>query len=204
MQIFGITVPPASIIGFIGEESSGIALQFSLASKAVVSFYVLDNHDPIVRLQMKRSLIEARRRGSRVLIASWDEALLKDLCDEVWWIQRGKVVFQGDPRETLALWAKHIALRWREEQAGVARISPSLQRGDRRAVVKGLELLDCEGQPVLGFLSGEECLVRVSVEFLAEVAAPVIGMLIRTRVGVDVYGTNTELEKIQLGPARGR
>jgi len=38
------------------------------------------------------------------------------------------------------------------------------------------------------------------VEFTEAVARPVIGMLIRTRVGLDVYGTNTELERIELGP----
>jgi len=29
---------------------------------------------------------------------------------------------------------------------------------------------------------------------------PVVGMMIRTRIGLNVYGTNTELEKLRLGP----
>jgi lipopolysaccharide transport system ATP-binding protein len=48
--------------------------------------------------------------------------------------------------------------------------------------------------------SGAPVAVRVTVRFGAPVAAPVIGMLIRTRIGFEVYGTNTELEKLPLGP----
>lgn len=203
MRAFGLSLPAAAIIGLIGEEDSGIPAELrAVGPEVTVVDYEFDRHDPLVRLRMRRDLIEARRGGARVLIASWDEALLKDVCDEVWWIDRGQVIHQGDPRETLALWNAHVAQRWRSEQASVAPIRPSLRRGDGRALVEAVELLDAAAQPVLGFMSGEEATVRVAVAFHAEVDAPVIGMLIRTRVGVDVYGTNTELEALSLGPRR--
>ena len=47
--------------------------------------------------------------------------------------------------------------------------------------------------------------VLVTVRFHQAVADPVIGLMIRTRVGMNVYGTNTELEGLKLGPcAAGR
>jgi lipopolysaccharide transport system ATP-binding protein len=42
--------------------------------------------------------------------------------------------------------------------------------------------------------------IRVSVRYAAEVKDPVIGILIRTRIGLNVYGTNTELEQLHPGP----
>ena len=42
--------------------------------------------------------------------------------------------------------------------------------------------------------SGELAVVRVRVRFRSAVADPVIGIMIRTRIGFEVYGTNTELE----------
>ena len=43
------------------------------------------------------------------------------------------------------------------------------------------------------------------MRFHQAVADPVIGLMIRTRVGMNVYGTNTELEGLKLGPcAAGR
>jgi len=41
--------------------------------------------------------------------------------------------------------------------------------------------------------------VNVTVRFREAVADPVIGMMIRTRIGLNVYGTNTELERLKLG-----
>jgi lipopolysaccharide transport system ATP-binding protein len=48
--------------------------------------------------------------------------------------------------------------------------------------------------------SGETVSVRVAVKFEAAVADPVVGIMIRTRVGFEVYGTNTGLEGVTLGP----
>ena len=46
--------------------------------------------------------------------------------------------------------------------------------------------------------------VRATVRFHEAVKDPVLGMLIRTQIGFEVYGTNTELERREDRPARGR
>lgn len=200
---FGQPVPGSAIIGIIGEEQSGISEHLATlqpnAGVQVVD-YALDRRDPLVRLLAARDLSEARRRGATILLASWNEALLQDLCDEVWWIENSAVIAKGDPGETLDRWRAHIHGRWRDRQNGIAPIEPAMRRGDGRAAVRAVELLDSIGEPVLAWSSGEEALVRVSIAFLEPVDDPVIGMLIRTRVGLNVYGTNTELEHLKLGP----
>jgi lipopolysaccharide transport system ATP-binding protein len=42
--------------------------------------------------------------------------------------------------------------------------------------------------------------VKVRVRFREAVADPVVGIMIRTRIGLNVYGTNTELERLKVGP----
>ena len=44
--------------------------------------------------------------------------------------------------------------------------------------------------------------LRVVVEFHREQPDPMIGMLVRTRTGMDVFGTNTAIEKVAIGPCR--
>jgi lipopolysaccharide transport system ATP-binding protein len=44
--------------------------------------------------------------------------------------------------------------------------------------------------------------VRATVRFHEAVSEPVIGMLIRTQIGFEVYGTNTELEHVKIGPRK--
>lgn len=48
--------------------------------------------------------------------------------------------------------------------------------------------------------SGEAAAVAVTVRYREPVENPVVGIMIRTRIGFEVYGTNTELEEVPLGP----
>jgi lipopolysaccharide transport system ATP-binding protein len=140
-----------------------------------------------------------RRAGATVLVISGDEALLRTSCDEVWWIRNGKLEARGAPSETLALYQREKA-RGAGESAGGRELSPSLRRGDGRASVVSIETLDAAGQSAAVIESGRPMSVRITVRFASAVEDPVIGMMIRTRIGVEVYGTNTELEKLKLGP----
>ena len=55
------------------------------------------------------------------------------------------------------------------------------------------------GEPARTFGSGERMTVRVRSLFHRAKAGPMVGILIRTRIGMDVYGTNTRLEQVELG-----
>jgi lipopolysaccharide transport system ATP-binding protein len=146
-------------------------------------------------------LEELRRAGSTVLVASSDEELLLRSCDEVWWIRDGKLVARGAPQETLAVYRREMARGMRAEaEAGKRELAPSLRRGDGRARVLSIKTLDAQGRSATVLAGGEQMSVRITVRFAQAVEDPVVGMMIRTRIGVEVYGTNTELEKLKLGP----
>jgi lipopolysaccharide transport system ATP-binding protein len=55
-------------------------------------------------------------------------------------------------------------------------------------------MLNEAGQTCRAFRSGETVRVRVLVQFREAHPHPVVGIMIRTRIGMEVYGTNTELE----------
>src|SRR5579863_4749974 len=74
-----------------------------------------------------------------------------------------------------------------------------MRRGDGRAEILSIEILDGEGKPTAVLRSGENAAVRVTVRYHDRVEEPVIGIMIRTRIGLEVYGTNTDLEKIGTG-----
>lgn len=204
-EIFGRRIPRQSILGLLGDETSGISAALgSLAGadpELILIDYALDARGPLAQLRAKRDLNVARREGQTVVLASWNTALVGEICDEIWLVENGQVTAQGHPTEVVDQWNRRVLDKWRAEQSGSnPAVSPTMRRGDGRAVVRKVELLDGQQQPVLAWKSGEEALIRVSIEFASQVAEPVIGMLIRTRVGLDVYGTNTELERIRIGP----
>ncbi len=142
-----------------------------------------------------------RRNGATVLLYSHDAALLAEVADEMWWFRAGELAAQGDPETTLARYRAAIAETLRREgEQGRATLSRAARRGDGRARIVALEVLGSSGQPTEVLQSGEQAEVRVGVQFDEAVSEPVVGIMLRTRAGVNVYGTNTELEKLALGP----
>ena len=172
---------------------------------APVDTLLLDNalalHDRLVRTRAVMAINRMRQSGTTVLFTSHDEDLLLELADEVWWLGGGRLIGRGDPAEALDAYRKHISERIRAwGQSIQTPLSERMRRGDGRAEVLAIDILGEDGKPTIVLRSGELAVVRVSVKFQQSVADPVVGMLIRTRIGMNVYGTNTELEKLKFGP----
>ena len=160
-------------------------------------------HDPLVRERAAVAIDRLRQTGSTILLVSHEEELLRRLADEVWWLHEGKLASRGDPEEILGAYRQHIAARVRAWGGTMKTpISPRFFRGDGRAEIVGVELGGEDGKPTMAWRSGEQVGVKITVRYQALVAHPVVGMMIRTRSGFNVYGTNTELERLRLGPVR--
>jgi lipopolysaccharide transport system ATP-binding protein len=163
--------------------------------------HALAGRDAVQRVWAKMALVRLARSGATILLASHDEPLLLSAADEVWWLEGGRLSGRGDPGEVLDLYRRHVARRVRGlGRAGVAVLEPPLRRGDGRAGLVAVETLDGEGNPTQAWTSGEPARVRVTVHYREAVADPVVGIMIRTRIGFEVYGTNTGLEGVKLGP----
>lgn len=76
------------------------------------------------------------------------------------------------------------------------------RHGDGTAEILAISLLDGARRPVEIVESGEPVVVRARVRFHHDVDDPVCGLLIRDRHGIHVYGTNTELQRVDLGEVR--
>ena len=155
--------------------------------------------DPGYRSRSLARIHELRRQGSVVIIASHDLALLERHCDEVVVLGGGEVLDRGDPHAVLQNYRRRLIDQGRAA-AAPAPLNPSSRHGDERAEVVELEIRDSNGSPTSLVQSGEEVSVRVMVRYRERVDQPVVGILIRNRVGVSVYGTNSELEKIDIDP----
>src|SRR4029079_17640199 len=226
-----VVAPPGVIIGVIGEKGSGVAEllklaggsaqpesgevragperrylalgdSLNLAPAAVIALdQALATQDAVVRARTLTGLDRMRRGGATVLLASQEDSLLELLCDEIWWLDGGRIAAKGDPKETLAKYRRHVAERvraWGETLP--PRLAPAFRHGDGRAELMSIETFGPEGKPTIVWKSGEMASVRATVQYNQAVEDPVLGLLIRTQVGFEVYGTNTELERIKLGP----
>ena len=191
---------PKGVIGLLGDTNSGVGEILREAPNAVRYDYTLDTADAFTRLQGEAEIERRRRAGATVLVASHQPELLRRIADEVWWVKEGTVELRGHPSEVLAAYASHTVQRFRAANTPAGEVSPSLRRGDRRAQIETLLTLDAAGHPTSIWQSGTAVAVELRVRFAAAVPSPVVGVMIRTRIGFEVYGTNTELEGVQLGP----
>ena len=162
--------------------------------------HALALRDAFQRAQAAVEIDRLRDSGTTLLIASHELELLRSLCDEVWWLDSGSLIQRGDPREVLDAYRHHIAEKFRAWGETLATpMRPSLRRGDGRAEIVSLETFGSAGKSTMIWQSGEEVSVRIQVRYKQPVDDPVIGIMIRTRIGLEVYGTNTELEKVETG-----
>lgn len=194
----GLTAPDGSIIGVIEEGS-----RVNWAAGDYLLDHSLSKLDAIEKAQAVSRLVALRRGGATFVLISHDEALLEGCADEIWWLRDGKLVARGDPLEVLTEYRRYVARALREAGRNrEAAVAPVLRDGDGRAMLCGIELLGADSAPTVVWRSGEPAAIRVTVRFNGDVEDPVIGILIRTRIGLNVYGTNTELENIHFGPMR--
>jgi lipopolysaccharide transport system ATP-binding protein len=228
---FDAAAPDGTVVGVIGENGSGKSrlLRVAAGKESTISGTVkasgdvkwlgpddplnlapspvllidqtFARQDAVVRERAAVALDRIRRAGATVLVVSHEEDLIRRLCDEVWWLQNGRLADRGDPEAMLAAYRKHCAQKIRAWGESVqAPLAPRMRRGDGRAEVVRVETVGESGKPTMVWRSGERAVIKVAVKFRDAVADPVIGIMIRTRIGLNVYGTNTELEQVKLGP----
>jgi len=206
-QLDGLSAiaPGGAVIGVIGESDSGssdlLALAAHKGSALVLGGDDIARLDPIQRADLSRQLANLRRAGEVAFLASHEEEALRLFSDEIWWLHEGRIAAKGDPAEVLSKYRRHIAKRLRTLGSSITQqLAPSMRRGDGRARIVSLQTLGAAGESTMVWTSGEMVSVRTAVRFEASVEDPVIGIMIRTRIGMEVYGTNTELENLKIGP----
>lgn len=185
-----------------GDRSVGPLDTFVPSSRAelVGLSYALDLQHLYEKVASETALVVSRQNGATVLLASSDFDLLRRVADEVWWIENGDVLRRGHPAEVLPAFEGAISLQAMERDSGPVKMPSTVRRGDRRARLLRIETLNGDGKAVSIWHSGQPAGVKVVVQYDSPVDTPVVGIMIRTRIGMEVYGTNTELENVVVGP----
>jgi lipopolysaccharide transport system ATP-binding protein len=209
----GLTAPAGSIIGIIEEGPGSISI-FDLEATSLVPgdalpsapgdyilHHTLSRSDSFTKWRAVARLLQLRRAGATFALISHDEILLESCADEIWWLRGGSLIARGDPGDVLARYRSHIAKLLRASgENQLTPLSPTMRTGDGRAALESVELTGENGAAASIFRSGEQMSISVRILFKSAVADPVVGIMIRTRIGLNVYGTNTELEQLKFGP----
>ena len=189
----------------VKEYSSGmyVRLAFSTAIHVDPDILIVDEAlavgDAVFANRCVRKFEELRERKVTVLFVSHDLGLVKQLSDRAILLLNGRIAAQGKPSDVINRYIGLVLERQKAQTAKEDRVRGSFRHGDGTSEITSVEILDASGEPVGAVKSGEDVTVRVRAKFHTDQAHPMVGILIRTRIGMDVYGTNTGVENIDLG-----
>ena len=163
---------------------------------------------------------EFRRRGKTVLLVTHSLGLVEHLCDEVVWLEGGRLRAQGDPKRVVGAYL--TAVEETEQQLMAATTAKAVEHaeqphdttapvpashspadmfqategrwGSREVEITGVSLLDHSGQVSFIFHSGSAFSVQLNVRAHQPVSDFVFGVGLFNADGVCCYGTNTYAE----------
>src|SRR5689334_22155376 len=210
--------------------SSGmmVRLAFAVAINVKPDIFIVDEAlavgDIYFRQRCMRKFHELKRNGVTIIFVSHSASDIKSLAEEVAWLERGKLIELGAPDRIVGKYLAAMVSKdshYREHHpAGVAaadahnsqpveapEIVQSIPNMDHRfgngdAEILGIAVLDEDFAPIAMLSRQGVIIVRVSVRARREVAQPIVGVLIRNHLGIDLTGTNTALEETAMIPLR--
>ncbi|MFN8005708.1 MAG: ABC transporter ATP-binding protein [Terriglobia bacterium] len=169
-----------------------------------------------------RKIRQMRDEGKTVLFVSHDVAAVKNLCESAVWLEHGKVRELGEPDEVVSHYLAEMTRR-KDPYASqtpepnavvpaavplgspelIVRTLPNIDRrwGNGQAEILGVRLLDLRGAPCESLTHEDPLTIRISVKFLRTVAHPIVGFLLRNRLGEDIAGINSSAEGVVLPSA---
>ena len=176
----------------------GVRLAFSVATAARPEILILDETlsvgDAYFQHKCIRRIKEFQEAGTTILFVSHDPTAVKTLCGRALLLDSGRLIQDGSPDRVLDYYNALIAKREASReilQAEAAGGRVTTRSGTFEARIAAIDLLDVEGRPARAFTVGDRGRIRARVQFASAVVAPTVGILIRDRVGNDVFGTNS-------------
>jgi ABC-type polysaccharide/polyol phosphate transport system ATPase subunit len=206
--------------------SSGmyVRLAFAVAVSSMPQILLIDEAlavgDAVFQHRCLRRIREMQETGATILFVSHDPGAIRALCSRALLLHAGRMEILGKPVDVLSRYQKLIMARedayeskQHEAEAAVdigvneevedsQPLRYSYRHGDGSAEIFRVELLNAAHRPMEIVESGEAVLLRLRLRFDTDAEAPVCGFLLRNRHGIHLYGTNTELQRVDFGPVR--
>jgi lipopolysaccharide transport system ATP-binding protein len=191
----------------VKEYSTGmyVRLAFSTAIHVDPEILIVDEAlavgDAIFANRCIKKFVELKERKVTVLFVSHDLGLVKRLSDRAALMIDGRVAAFGNPSEVVNRYVGLVLERQeRDEPRGdLPRAGASFRHGDGASEILSADLINARGESTRNLEPHETVSIRVRAIARRDIDDPVVGVLIRNRLGIDVFGTNTRIEGVDLG-----
>lgn len=195
--------------------SSGmfVRLAFAVAISVSPDILVIDEALSVgdVRFQQKciRKIREFFDLGKTVIFVGHDLSLINSFCSHCIWINEGEVVASGSPKVITKEYLSFMAygMTSKIKKADVS-LNPdgwfgteSFESfGDKNAVISSLRITEGNGTVCTSILGNETVKIEMRIESKATIDQPIIGFIVKDRLGNHIFGGNTFVHEIEWGP----
>ena len=204
--------------------SSGmfVRLAFAVAINIDPEILIVDEAlsvgDVFFQAKCYKKFEEFKASGKTILFVSHDLGAISKYCDRAVLINKGQKIGEGSPKEMINIYKKILVGQNAGETVDEIRnentegsdswksnysINPNVNEyGNGRATIVDFAVVDDSGNFTNAILKGSTFTVKSRVRFNEDVANPIFTMSFKTLKGIDVTGTNTMYEKVELPLAK--
>jgi lipopolysaccharide transport system ATP-binding protein len=193
----------------VKEYSTGmyVRLAFATAIHVEPEILIVDEAlavgDAVFANRCMRKFHELKEKKTTILFVSHDLGLVKQLSDKSIFLLNGRIEAAGDPSVVVNRYVGLVHQRQQmnevEEVKAPDNLPASFRHGDQSSQITSVSIVDQLGSSCTVVKSGQLVEVQIVARFREPRVNPMAGILIRTRIGMDVYGTNTKVEQVCLG-----
>lgn len=196
----------------IGDYMDQPVKTYSSGMKLRLAFAVLTQIDPdIVIIDEALSVGDAyfqhkcarriqgfKEQKKTLLFVSHDPGTVARLCERAILLENGVCIRDGKAGEVSDYYNAIVAKKEKDEE--IKQIESEAGRTSTRSGNKQAEMLKIElngenGEPCRAFTTGASAQLIAEIVFRTSIRNPTFGILIRDRLGMDVYGTNSYYNK---------
>lgn len=187
--------------------SSGmqVRLAFSIAIRAKSDILLIDEVLAVGDANFQKKSIEVfdelKRQGRTIIFVTHAMDYVREFCDQIVVINKGKLLYKGDPEEGIDIYNKlnFEQEKHRTETENEERKSETKRFGNGNARITSYTFFDSNGKEAIGLVSGKDFSLELEIKFKKIVKNPAVGVMFRKDPNENLFGINSLYNKQSLG-----
>jgi lipopolysaccharide transport system ATP-binding protein len=183
----------------------GFAIAVNLDPEILIIDEVIAVGDEDFQRRCFDHLATLKRRGITIVLVSHSLGLVQTLCDEVAWLDHGRLRAVGPAPEVTQEYLSEVGAVERQRDAAAKGVTAD--EGDRLGSheidITDIEFVSGTGSPTKRAVAGEPLRIRVHYEAHEKVVDPVVGIAVYTENKIHIAGSNSRMGGLRLGEVSG-
>lgn len=191
------------------------AVAISIEPEILIVDEALSVGDVFFQAKCYRKFEEFKEAGKTILFVSHDLGSINKYCDRAILLHNGHNLGEGSPKEMIDMYKKILVNQldensevpktaidapgynlWKESLA----INPNtIEYGNKLAEITDFCISDSERIITNNITKGEKCTIKMRIYFNEYIQDPIFAFTIKDLKGTDITGTNSMIEKINIG-----